>query len=69
MTDGSHVTLLVFSKLNGLWEHRGQMSTLQHACAANSQGYTGVKDFWEMGCAWEVLLLLVWQFILASNIS
>lgn len=33
VTDGSHVTLLAYSKLNGLWEHRsGQMSTLQHAC-------------------------------------
>lgn len=37
VNDGSHITLLAYSKLSGHWEHRsGQMSTLQHACAANS---------------------------------
>lgn len=44
------------------------MSTMQHARAANSQGYK-LPQFWEMGCAWEVLLLLVQQLILVNNSS
>lgn len=37
VTDGSHLTLLAYSKLNGPQQHRsGQMSTLQYTRAANS---------------------------------